>query len=363
MKVLCLIRRPAAISCSESRVPLNRTILITGASGQDGYYLINLLRQQECVVHAQSRRAVHPNSHLDGVHWHVGDPADQDFLDALISGVMPDEIYNLASISRPSQSWMEPRKTGEVNGFVPQEICELLLRYKPECRLFQASSSEMFGSDVASAQNEQTRCAPNTPYGVAKLYAHQIIGAYRAQYGLHASTGILFNHESPRRPLAFVSQKIAYAAAAISLGLSETAELDERGRPILSGGKIALGDLSVRRDFGFAGDYVEAMQRIVRHSTPDDYVIGTGQDHSIEDFCNQAFGFVGRKWTDHVVIDPVLVRKVDSRYTRADTAKIRSVLKWKPTIDFPALVSMMVTDQVAAIRNNVSPEFMSDSDY
>lgn len=333
---------------------MKRTILITGASGQDGYYLINLLRQQECIVHAQSRRAIHPNSHLDGVHWHVGDPADYGFLDALISGVMPDEIYNLAAISRPSQSWIQPRQTGEVNGFVPQEICELLLKYKPDCRLFQASSSDMFGSDVTSCQNEQTRCAPNTPYGVAKLYAHRMIGAYRAQYGLHVSTGILFNHESPRRPLAFVSQKIAYAAAAVSLGLSQTSELDERGRPILSDGKIALGDLSVRRDFGFAGDYVEAMRLIVQHSTPDDYVIGTGQDHSIEEFCNQAFNFVGRKWTDHVVSDPMLVRKVDSRYTRADAAKIRSILNWKPRMDFPTLVSMMVTAQVGVIRNSVS---------
>lgn len=340
---------------------MKRSILITGASGQDGYYLINLLRQQECIVHAQSRRAVHPNSHLDGVHWHVGDPADRDFLDALIAGIKPDEIYNLAAISRPSQSWNEPRRTAEVNGLVPQEICELLLKYKPDCRLFQASSSEMFGDDTTSAQNEQTRCAPNTPYGTAKLYAHRIIGAYRKQYGLHASTGILFNHESPRRPLAFVSQKIAYAAAAVSLGLSTTTELDERGRPILSDGKIALGDLSVRRDFGFAGDYVEAMRLIVRHSVPDDYIIGTGQDRSIEDFCSQAFDFVGRRWTDHVVLDPTLVRKVDSRYTRADATKISSALSWKPRTDFPTLVSMMVTAQVVAIRNGASVP-MSDAD-
>lgn len=333
-------------------MPLTRRVLITGASGQDSYYLINLLRQQECVVHAQSRRVLHPNSHLDGVCWHVGDLADRDFLDTLISVVMPDEIYNLAANSRPSQSWDDPRRTVEINGLVPQEICELLLKYKPGCRLFQASSSEMFGSEVPSAQNEQTRCIPNTPYGAAKLYAHRIIGAYRQQYGLHASTGILFNHESPKRPLLFVSQKIAYAAAAISLGLDTTSELNERGRPILSDGKIALGDLSVRRDFGFAGDYVEAMSLIVRHPTSDDYAIGTGQDHSIEDFCHQAFSFVGLKWTDHVVIDPTLLRRVDNRFTRADTTKIRSVLNWKPRVDFPALVSMMVMAQIKAIRNS-----------
>ncbi|MES2600182.1 MAG: GDP-mannose 4,6-dehydratase [Pseudomonadota bacterium] len=329
-------------------------VLITGASGQDGYYLINLLRQQGCEVHAQSRRQMQPNLHLDEVHWHVGDPADRDFLDTLVSGVMPDEIYNLAAVSRPTQSWDAPRETADVNGFVPQDICELLLKYKPDCRLFQASSSEIFGDATDHTQNEQTLCAPKSPYGAAKLYAHRIVGAYRAQYGLHVSTGILFNHESPKRPLSFVSQKIAYAAAAVSLGLSETPEADERGRPILLDGKVALGDLSVRRDFGFAGDYVKAMRLIVQHPAADDYVIGTGEDHSIEDFCNQAFRLVGRKWTDHVVLDPGLIRKIDSRYTRADTAKIRSVLNWRPKVDFQALVSMMVKAQIAFIGDSIS---------
>ncbi|WP_184083395.1 GDP-mannose 4,6-dehydratase [Afipia massiliensis] len=329
-------------------------VLVTGASGQDGYYLINLLRQQGCIVHAQSRRQTHPNLHRDGTSWHVGDPADRDFLDSLIATVMPDEIYNLAAVSRPIQSWGSPRETADVNAFVPQDICELLLKHKPGCRLFQASSSEIFGDVADHAQNEQTLCAPKSPYGAAKLYAHRIVGAYRAQYGLHVSTGILFNHESPKRPLSYVSQKIAYAAAAVSLGLSETPEADERGRPILLDGKMALGDLSVRRDFGFAGDYVEAMRLIVQHPTADDYVIGTGRDHSIEDFCRQAFGLVGHKWTDHVVVDPGLIRKVDSRYTRADTAKIRSVLNWQPNVDFHALVSMMVKAQTAFIKDGIS---------
>lgn len=329
-------------------------VLITGASGQDGYYLINLLRQRGCEVNAQSRRQTHPNLRSDGTHWHVGNPADRDFLDKLISSVMPDEVYNLAAVSRPVQSWGAPRETADVNAFVPQDICELLLKYKPDCRLFQASSSEIFGSVADLAQNEQTICAPKSPYGAAKLYAHRIVGAYRAQYGLHVSTGILFNHESPKRPLSFVSQKIAYAAAAVSLGLNETPEVNERGRPILLDGKIALGDLSIRRDFGFAGDYVEAMRLIVQHPMADDYVIGTGEDHSIEDFCNQAFSLVGHKWTDHVVLDPGLIRKIDSRYTRADTTKIRSILNWRPQVDFQTLVSMMVKAQTAFIKDSTS---------
>lgn len=334
-------------------MPLRRKILVTGASGQDGYYLIDLLQKQGCIVHAQSRRQTHPNSHLSGAHWHVGDPTDGDFLDSLIAGVMPDEIYNLAAISRPVLSWGLPRETAEVNAFLPQQICELLLKHKPGCRFFQASSSEIFGDSADRVQNEQTPCVPKSPYGAAKLYAHRIIGAYRTQYGLHASTGILFNHESPQRPLSFVSQKIAYAAAAISLGLSHTPETDERGRPILRDGKIALGDLSVRRDFGFAGDYVEAMRLIVQHHAADDYVIGTGEDHSIEEFCNEAFNLVGRKWTDHVNVDPGLLRKVDSHYTRANAAKIRSVLNWQPKVGFRELVSIMVKAQIDSIQSNV----------
>ena len=331
---------------------VKRKILVTGASGQDGFYHIDLLRKQGCVVHAQSRRQTHPNLHQDGTHWHVGDPTDGDFLDSLIASVMPDEIYNFAAISRPVLSWGLPRETAEVNAFLPQQICELLLKHKPGCRLFQASSSEIFGDSADRVQDEQTLCVPKSPYGTAKLYAHRIIGAYRTQYGLHASTGILFNHESPQRPLSFVWQKIAYAAAAISVGLTHTSETDERGQPILRDGKIALGDLSVRRDFGFAGDYVEAMRLIVQHHTADDYVIGTGEDHSIDEFCNEAFSLVGHKWTDHVSVDPGLLRKVDSHYTHANAAKIRSVLNWRPKIGFRELVSIMVKAQINFIQSN-----------
>lgn len=330
-------------------MPLKK-VLVTGASGQDGFYLIDLLHRHGYAVHAQSRRLPQSGRHQNETCWHVGDPADRDFLDSVISSVMPDEIYNLAAVSRPILSWSSPRETAEVNAFVPQEICELLLKHKPGCRLFQASSSEIFGDSAEHSQDEQTSCVPKSPYGTAKLYAHRIVGAYRAQYGLHASTGVLFNHESPRRPLSFVSQKIAYAAAAVSLGLKQTSETDERGRPILLDGKISLGDLSVRRDFGFAGDYVEAMWLIVQHHTADDYVVGTGEDHSIEEFCDRAFRLVGRKWTDHVNSDPNLIRKIDSHYTHANAAKIRSTLKWQPKVAFNDLVSMMVSAQIDFIK-------------
>lgn len=332
---------------------MSKSVLVTGASGQDGYYLLRLLHEQEFEVHAQSRKPCPSDQYPQRIQWHIGDPTDPEFLEALIAKVLPDEIYNLAAVSRPIASWKIPRETAELNAFLPQNICELLLKYKPRCRLFQASSSEIFGDNVSALQNEQSHCVPKTPYGVSKLYAHRIVGAYRQQYGLHACSGIMFNHESARRPLSFVSQKIAYAAAAASLGISETAETDERGQPLLRQGKITLGDISIRRDFGFAGDYVKAMCMILRHPNPDDYVVGTGEDHSIEEFCELAFNLVGLKWADHVILDSDLVRKVDSHYTRADTFKIRSTIRWQPTVSFRELVSIMLHANLEAIQSKL----------
>jgi len=185
---------------------------------------------------------------------------------------------------------------------------------------------------------------------VSKAYAHHIVGAYRAQYGLHMSTGVLFNHESPRRPLSFVSQKIAHAAAAASLGLKETRELDERDRPILHDGKLSLGDINVKRDFGFAGDVVEAMHMIVQNDTASDYVVGTGQAHSIREFCETAFRVVGIDWQDVVVVDKSLLRKVDSHFTHADASKLRTELRWRPEVDFDELVRMMVEKRIEFLK-------------
>ena len=215
----------------------------------------------------------------------------------LLSTSAPNEIYNLAAVSRPALSWDIPIETARLNALVPQSICEFIRREMPTTRLFQASSSEIYGDSPAHLQDEETRANPRSPYGISKAYAHQIVGAYRQQYGLHLSCGILFNHESPRRPLGFVSQKIAHAAAAASLGLTETRELDERGKPILSDGKLYLGDINVRRDFGFAGDVVEAMRLIVQSDVPSDFVVGTGHAHSIAEFCEVAFRVGGLDWT------------------------------------------------------------------
>ncbi|WP_024513383.1 GDP-mannose 4,6-dehydratase [Bradyrhizobium sp. ARR65] len=333
---------------------MTKAALVTGATGQDGRYLVDLLRRHGYIVHAQSRRAPLPCAVDDGIRWHVGDLASGAFLEQLIAETQPDEIYNLAAVSRPIMSWQVPRENAEINAFLPQNICELVLKHKPAARIFQASSSDIFGDGFNERQNEHTHCVPKSPYGVAKLYSHRIIGAYRKQYGIHACSGILFNHESPYRPLSFVSQKIAYAAAAAASGLKDTPELDERGRPILSDGKLLLGDLGVRRDFGFAGDYAEVMHMILQHPMADDYVIGTGEDHSIQEFCELAFQTVGLDWTHYVSVDPKLIRKTDSHYTHADPGKLRSVFNWRPKVMFPELVATMVEAQVKRVREEMA---------
>lgn len=329
---------------------VGKRALVTGGAGQDGWYLIDLLLARGYEVFAHSRHAVEPAQHHGRVHWHTGSLTDEAFLKMLLVAAAPDEIYNLAAVSRPAISWDIPVETALLNALVPQRICEFIRHEMPACRLFQASSSEIYGDTRAQAQDEETRANPGSPYGISKAYAHQIVGAYRQQYGLHLSCGILFNHESPRRPLNFVSQKIAHAAAAASLGLTETRELDERGRPILFDGKLYLGDIGIRRDFGFAGDFVEAMHLIVQNATASDYAVGTGHAHSIAEFCEVAFKVGGLDWSKYVAVDEKLLRKVDSHFTQADPSKLQNKLGWQPKVDFPALVEMMVRERIRILE-------------
>jgi len=328
-----------------------RSALITGASGQDGWYLIDLLLGKGYQVHAQSRFPAGPDSHWQEVCWYVGDLTNSKFLETLVGQARPAEIYNLAAVSRPQLSWGNPLETAQLNAIVPHQFCEIVRQFCPEARFFQASSSEMFGANRSPVQDEDTPCIPNTPYGVAKAYAHRIVGAYRAQYGLHLSAGILFNHESPRRPLDFVSQKIAHGVASIALGLQQTKELDERGQPILEAGRIHLGNIDSQRDFGFAGDYVEAMHAIVQHNVADDYVIGTGETHSIVEFCEVAFRQIGRDWREHVISRPDLVRKTDDD-TRANPSKLKSVLGFNFKTSFSELVAMMVQARIELLQKS-----------
>ena len=323
---------------------------VTGGNGQDGWYLIELLLSRGYVVHAHARRPPRADEHQGKVVWYDGELTDPAYLSKTLHAAKADEIYNLAAISRPSVSWTMPVETTALNAVVPQLICEFIARNSPECRLFQASSSDMFDNTTAS-QNELTSLRPSTPYGIAKAFAHRMIGAYRERDNLHLSCGIMFNHESPRRPLAFVSQKIAHAAAAIALGINETTELDERGLPIVQDGMLRLGDIEVRRDFGFAGDFVEAIHAIVRSPEPDDFVIGTGESHSIAEFCERAFAAVGLDWRAHVSTDAALVRKADSRYTEADASRLRTKLGWRPKVGFESLVRMMVESRLALLKS------------
>jgi GDPmannose 4,6-dehydratase len=327
---------------------MSRRALVTGAAGQDGGYLVEHLLGRGYEVHAQARTKP-GRERRRGITWHVGDVLDERFLRTLIEKARPDEIYNLVSVSRPHHSWTIPDEALWVDALVPQRICELMVELCPRARLFQATSSEIFG-DSAAPQREDTPTRPQTPYGTAKLHAHHTIAAYRRRYGLHASSGILFNHESPRRPLAYVSQKIAHAVAALSLGMRDTHETDELGAPILRNGWLRLGNLEVRRDFGFAGDYVEIMYLMLQAETADDYVIGTGTSHAIGTFCDVAFGTIGRDWREHVVSAPELVRAVDSRHTVADTTKLTVRFNWRPKTDFRALVEMMVEERVKVLK-------------
>jgi GDPmannose 4,6-dehydratase len=323
--------------------------LITGASGQDGWYLTRHLIAAGYEVHAQSRNTIDHDS-SDNLIWHVGNVADVDFLASLICDIKPSEIYNLAAISAPQQSWKIPFQTADINALVPQRLCELIKDLAPSTRLFQASSSEMFGNAGTERQDENSPLNPQSPYGIAKAYAHHTVRAYRRQYGLHLSTGILFNHESPRRPLKFVSQKIAHAAALLSLGYRESKELDERGEPLLFGGKVKLGSLETRRDFGFAGDYVAAMHAVVRENEGGDFVFGTGVTHSIAEFCETAFESVGLDWREHVVTDADLLRKTDT-HMNANPQKLKKLLGTRFSTSFGDLVRLMVIARREALKN------------
>ena len=329
---------------------LAKRALVTGGAGQDGSYLIDLLLTRGYEVHAQSRQPQRDDR--ANMTWHTGDLTDRGFLENLIKTTEADEIYNLAAASHTQTSWDKPIEAAQCfNAFVPQQICELIRLHSRKSRFFQASSAAIYGDSASSLQNEATLFDPRTPYGIAKYYAHRLVGAYREKYGLHLTSGILFNHESPRRPLSFVSQKIAHAAAAVHLGLTETKEKDEFGDPLLSNGKVKLGNLEVRRDFGFAGDYAVAIHAVLQGAAADDYVIGTGESHSIKEFCKAAFEVVGLNWEDHVIQDQSRARSIDASVICANASKLRSQLGWRPTMSFNDLVKLMVEHRIEAIRS------------
>ena len=329
--------------------------LITGITGQDGSFLAELLLDKGYQVFGFARRDswVRPNSasHLaDRITLLFGDMGEgMDIANALIDA-RPDELYNLASQSRPGESWARAPETLVVNGLGAIRLFEAVRHNCPGCRIYHASSSEMFGQALQSPQNEQTPFNPVNPYAAAKVYAHHMVRIYRGSYGMFIASGLLFNHESERRPLHFLTQKVAYGAACAKLGILTSPDLNEVGRPIVENGKLALGNVGIARDWGYAPDFVRAMWLMLQQERPQDYVIGTGELHTLQDLCATAYRQVGLDWREAVVSDPGLVRPLEGAQLLADSSKARAEMGWRPTVSFEQMVQRMVDAQVERLR-------------
>ena len=311
--------------------------LITGITGQDGSYMADFLLGKGYRVVGMVRRSSTENferiEHLRGrVQICQADLLDQLSLINLLRAVRPQEVYNLASQSFVPTSFEQPVLTGEFTALGVTRMLEAVRLVDREIRFYQASSSEMFGKAQEVPQTERTPFHPRSPYGVAKVYGHWITVNYRESYGLFACSGILFNHESPRRGKEFVTRKVTDGAARIKRG-----RLD----------KLALGNLEARRDWGYAGDYVEAMWRMLQQPAPDDYVIATGETHSVQELCEVAFARVGLDWQEHVIVDPTLVRPAEVDLLLGDASKAKRVLGWQPRVSFRQLIEMMVDADLA----------------
>lgn len=325
--------------------------LITGITGQDGSYLAELLLEKGYRVFGLARQEswYRPNcaSHLAGrVEILFGDVTEGVDLANAVRDASPHEIYNLASQSRPGESWSRAPETLLVNGMAAVRLFEAVRHSGHKSRVYHASSSEMFGQAAEAPQDEQTAFNPVNPYAAAKVYAHQMARIYRDSYGMYIGIGILFNHESERRPLHFLTQKVAYGAACAALGIDDSPDRNERGRPIVEQGKLALGNLEVARDWGYAPDFVDAMWRILQQERPDEFVIGTGESHTLRDLCESAYRSVERDWQDCVISDPALVRPLEPGKILADASKARTCLKWRPRVGFEELVARMVQSQL-----------------
>ncbi|MGB5301979.1 MAG: GDP-mannose 4,6-dehydratase [Gemmatimonadota bacterium] len=316
-----------------------KTALITGITGQDGSYLADFLLDKGYDVHGTVRRSSVEKferiAHIrDRITLHQMDLLDQLSIITVLEEVEPWEVYNLAAQSFVPTSWNQPLLTGEFTALGVTRMLEGVRSVNPDIKFYQASSSEMFGMVRHSPQNEETPFYPRSPYGVAKVYGHFITVNYRESYDLFAASGILFNHESPRRGLEFVSRKITDAVARIKLGKQQT---------------LHLGNLDAQRDWGYAGDYVDAMWRMLQHDEPQDFVIGTGVMHSVRDLVRLAFSHVGLDWEEYVFEDPTLHRPAEVEHLLADASKAKRLLGWEPVVDFEELVKMMVDSDIALL--------------
>jgi GDPmannose 4,6-dehydratase len=312
--------------------------LVTGITGQDGSYLAEFLLDKGYEVYGLVRRSSLEKydriEHIaDQIRFVEGDLTDQSSLDQAMEQVQPNEVYNLAAQSFVPVSWNQPVLTADVTGLGVLRMLEAIRKHSPKAKFLQASSSEMFGKVVESPQSETTRFHPRSPYGVAKVFAHHITVNYRESYRLFACSSICFNHESPRRGCEFVTRKVTQHVARIKLGLID---------------KLKMGNLEAQRDWGFAGDYIRAMWLMLQQPQAEDFVIATGETHSVQELVETAFGCAGLDWKKYVEIDPKLVRPAEVDYLCGDSAKARRILGWKPEIGFQRLVKMMVDADLSA---------------
>jgi len=318
--------------------------LVTEITGQDGSYLAEFLLEKGDEVYAIGRRRSlekydRVESIAEQIKFVEGDLTDQSSLDQALQQIQPDELYNLAAQSFVPVSWNQPVLTADVTGLGALRVLEAIRRNSPKTKFMQASSSEMFGQVVESPQTEKTRFHPRSPYGVAKVFAHHITINYRESYNLFACSCICFNHESPRRGNEFVTRKVAHQAAKIKLGLAD---------------KLKMGNIDAQRDWGFAGDYIRAMWLMLQQPKADDFVIATGETHSVQELLQVAFSCVGLDWKKYVEIDQKLVRPAEVDYLCGDSSKARKVLGWKPAVAFHELIEMMVEADLASLKQSMA---------
>jgi GDPmannose 4,6-dehydratase len=333
----------------------NRKALITGITGQDGSYLAELLLKKSYIVAGIVRKTSHEDyaniGHIqEDLKLFQGDLLDPVSLREIIQKVEPDEVYNLASQSHPSESFKQPIHTAEITGIGAHRVLDATLDVNPKTKFYQASSSEMFGWVREIPQTENTLFNPANPYAAAKLYAFAMTKIYRESYDMFATNGILFNHESPRRHLGFVTQKVTYAAACAKLTIKNSAHLNEEGEQIVKKGKVALGNLEAKRDWGFAGDYVEGMWKIMQAKKADDFVLATGETHTIKELCEEAFKYVGLNWEDYVIIDKRFIRPTETGPLIGNASKAKKILGWEPKTKFKELVAIMVDSHLARLK-------------
>lgn len=329
--------------------------LITGVTGQDGSYLAEFLLKKGYKVSGLVRKTSQYSpvniEHLKGkVDLFYGDLLDTVSMTKIISAVDPHEIYNLAAQSAPGESFKQPIYTAEITGLGAHRLFDVVRDIAPKAKVYQASTSEMYGWVKEIPQSEETPFNPANPYAAAKLYAHSMAHIYRKSYNLFISCGILFNHESPRRGLWFVTQKVAYAAACAKLGIKTSRHLNEEGEPVFENGKVRVGNLDAKRDWGYAPDYVEAMWKMLQLDSPDDFVLATGKTRTVEDLCKTAFSHVGFDWKKYVVVDERFIRPTETGPLIGNNKKAKKILNWKPKVSFEKLIAMMVDENIKKLK-------------